>query len=186
MPVEPGVDLGGAGPAGALRTRSGRAQGQAQGIAPHRGHPAAYRCTALGEVDVDLVGQRGHPGEHVGELVLALGLVALAHRLRQLAHLLGEPGDRARHPALPVALAVGALDDVLQVREVHARQPTPGRQFSEAPPGSGGVGSAPNRPTIAASRRSSASTVRSRVAASAPSSTRCRSVGSSTIRSATR
>ena len=45
--------------------------------------------------------------------------------------------------------------------------------MSDARPGTGGVGSAPKRPTIAASRRRSARTVRSRVAASGPSSTRC-------------
>ena len=45
---------------------------------------------------------------------------ALAHRLGQLADLLGQPRDRARHAAGPIALAEGHVDQQLEVVEVHA------------------------------------------------------------------
>ena len=43
----------------------------------------------------------------------------LAHRLRQLAELLRQPGDGRRDPACPVAFAERALDDVLQGSKLH-------------------------------------------------------------------
>ena len=74
-----------------------------------------------GEVDIHLVGQRGDPRQHVGELVLALGGRALAHRSGQLADLLSEPRHRRRHAATAVPFAVRALDQPLEGGEVQSR-----------------------------------------------------------------
>ena len=73
----------------------------------------------LGEVDAHLVGQSGHPGDHVAELVHPLLVAALADRLGELAHLLGEPGNGRRYPARTVALTEGPLDHILQFGQVH-------------------------------------------------------------------
>lgn len=75
----------------------------------------------LGEVDVDLVGERGDPREHVGELVLDVGPGAFADRLGELAELLGQPGDGGGDPTIPVDVTVGALDHVLELAQVHDR-----------------------------------------------------------------
>ena len=48
---------------------------------------------------------------------------ALAHRLGQLADLFGQPRDGGRHASGPVTIAEGALDDGLQLGEVHRRGP---------------------------------------------------------------
>ena len=74
-----------------------------------------------GQVDADLVGERGEPGDDVGELVLAVGVGALAHRLGQLADLLGEPRHGRRDATAAVPLAVGALDQLLEGDEVQSR-----------------------------------------------------------------
>ena len=52
--------------------------------------------------------------------MLDLGPSALADRLGQLAQLLAQPGDRRRDTSIPVAVAVGALDHVLQLDQIHA------------------------------------------------------------------
>lgn len=44
---------------------------------------------------------------------------ALANSLSQFTDLLSQPGDRGRHPAIPIAVSVGALDDVLEFAEIH-------------------------------------------------------------------
>lgn len=51
--------------------------------------------------------------------MLDLGTGPLAHRLGQLAELLGQPRDARRRATTAVAVAIGALDDVLQFGEVH-------------------------------------------------------------------
>ena len=72
---------------------------------------STFRATVLKpidggrQIDADLVGERGHPGQDVAELVLDLGRRTLAHRLRQLTELLGQPGDGRRHAAVVVTLA---------------------------------------------------------------------------------
>lgn len=71
------------------------------------------------EVDVDLVGERGDPGQDVGELVLDLGTGALAYRLCEFAEFFAQPGDRRSDASVAVAVAIGALDHVLQLDEVH-------------------------------------------------------------------
>ena len=73
-----------------------------------------------GQVDVELVGEAGDPGEHVTELVLDLLGGAIADRLGELAELLRQPGDAVREFATSIAGAVRALDDVLQLGEFHA------------------------------------------------------------------
>jgi hypothetical protein len=71
----------------------------------------------------ELVGQRRHPRQHVGQLGLLLLARALAHRLRQLADLLGQPRHGGRQATRRVALAVGAGHEALQLAEIHRPAP---------------------------------------------------------------
>ena len=86
----------------ALRAGAGRgaAARAAVGVAGH----------GVVERQVELLGQRGQPGQHVAELVELLLGRALAHGLGQLAELLGQPGDRGGHTPSAVPLAVGGAD----------------------------------------------------------------------------
>lgn len=96
--------------------------------------------------------------------------VALAYRLGQLAHLLGEPGHRGRRAASAVAVTEGSFDDVLQFTKVHlpiiapvahftpmsTTPPPPPPPSSAPPPGYtpyGGMGTgAPLRPSAGLSK----------------------------------
>ena len=95
---------------------------QQHGMPPHLGQPSAKRRQRAVQVDAGDVGQRGDPGQDVRELVALLVDRALAQRLGQLPDLLGQPGDRSRQAPLPVARAVRALHQVLQLGQVHGRR----------------------------------------------------------------
>ncbi len=84
------------------------------------GQPCGEAFDGLVEVDALLIGERGHPGDHVAELVDLLLVGALAHRLSQFTDLLGQPRHGRRDATRPVPVGVGPLDHVLQVGEVHA------------------------------------------------------------------
>ena len=93
------------------------------------GHGTALRAPVgvagdrVVEGQTQLVGQRCQPGQQVGELVQLLGRRTLAHRLGQLAQLLGQPGHGGIHAPLPVPLAVGAGHQVLEFGELHRSGP---------------------------------------------------------------
>ena len=89
---------------------------------PHLGQPWAYRSRAVLEVDAGDVGQRGHPRQHVGELLALLRDRALPQGLRQLADLLGQPGHARRQTPFTVARPIGAVHQVLQLGQVHGRR----------------------------------------------------------------
>lgn len=76
-----------------------------------------------GQIDIDLVGEARHPGEHIAELVLHLFPGALSNRLREFAELLREPCHRVGNAAATVTFAVRSLDDVLQLDQIHAVRP---------------------------------------------------------------
>ena len=95
---------------------------QQHGMPPHLGQPSAKRAERAVQVDAGDVGQGGDPGQDVRELVALLVDRALAQRLGQLPDLLGQPGDRGRQAPLPVARAVRALHQVLQLGQVHGRR----------------------------------------------------------------
>jgi len=74
----------------------------------------------LGEIDVHLVRQGGHPCDDVCELVQLLINAALADGLGELADLLAKPRHRRRGPSGSVPMTEGPVDDVLQLGEIHA------------------------------------------------------------------
>ena len=93
------------------RRRAPAAAGAAAGVAGR----------GLVEADAELARQRRQPGQHVAQLVDLLRPVTLAHRLGQLAQLLGQPGHRGGHAPRPVPLAVGVDHELLEGGEVHGR-----------------------------------------------------------------
>ena len=101
--------------AGHVHARPASGDQQAQGAAA-LGAAVAVAVDHGAQVDVDQIGERRDPRQHVAELVLDLGPRALAERLRQLAGLLRQPRDGAGHAARAVAVAIRALDDVAAAR----------------------------------------------------------------------
>ena len=84
-----------------------------------------------------MIGDRRQPREHVGQLLLLLRRRALADGLRELAHLLGEPGHRRGGASSAVALAVRVAHELLEAVEVHnqaifANRQEAGRRLAEA------------------------------------------------------
>lgn len=91
------------------RARDGPTPGTAPGVAG----------SGLVQREVELVGQRGQPGQHVAQLVELLFGGALADGLGQLAHLLAQPGDGGGHAPFPVPIAKGGGDLLLEGGDVH-------------------------------------------------------------------
>ena len=75
----------------------------------------------LFERQPELVSDRREPRQHVRELDQLLLGCALAHGLRELSDLLGEPRHRGRGPSRPVAFAVRVAHECLEPIEVHNR-----------------------------------------------------------------
>ena len=110
------------------------AWGHTHGARAAAGAAGGVAAGGGGEVDAHLVGQRGQPGQDVGELVLLLGHRALAHGLGQLADLLGQPRHGRRHATLAVVVPVRGLHQLLERRQVHRRQRIGPAHEAGAPP----------------------------------------------------
>lgn len=71
------------------------------------------------QIDVHLIGQCGDPRQDVGEFMDLLFWRSFAYRLCQFADLFGQPGHAGGDATVSVAVAVGSLDDVLQLCQGH-------------------------------------------------------------------
>ena len=133
---------------------------QRHGMPPHLGQPSAKRASAPSRSMPAMLASVATQARTSGELVALLVDRALAQRLGQLPDLLGQPGDRGRQAPLPVARAVRALHQVLQLGQVHGRRVGGGRRADGWPAVSGRRGrcGGPSRAPGPASRRGRAST----------------------------
>ena len=84
---------------------------------------AAVRVASgrLVERQAELIRDRREPRQHIGQLDELLLARALAHRLRELADLLGQPCHRRCSTSRPVPLAVRVAHECLEPVEVHNR-----------------------------------------------------------------
>src|SRR5262245_38554768 len=78
----------------------------------------------VGEIDVEDIGERREPRQHIGEFLVEVGRVAIAALVTadgvgQLANLLGEPEERRRRAAGGIGGEIAIANELLKLRDEH-------------------------------------------------------------------